>query len=213
MTSKFMKRFFIIGFLFLLIGCDYSQHYIVSDDQIYVESDPIQKKVFHEESVFMSLGKRNVTISPKAEYILQGIIRSKKFYHDGLKSEIAPLDLAIVWGGLAGEEIPKDIRIWQSNRWYYWRYSADSPYQNDYIIPHSSNNHIIPANDTILMGMEKIKNGDIVKLSGYLVNVDVDQEGKIIFWWHSSLTRGDIGNASCEVFYVKELQIGDKLFY
>ena len=73
------------------------------------------------------------------------------------------------------------------------------------ISQHSSNNHIIAANGDIEMKVWSIRRGDHVRLKGYLVNLDGNGDGGKTYHWHSSTTRNDTGNHSCEVFYVTEV--------
>jgi hypothetical protein len=52
--------------------------------------------------------------------------------------------------------------------------------------------------------IKEIRNGDIVQLSGSLVNVVSESDG----WrWKSSQTRNDTGKGACELIWVESLQI------
>jgi hypothetical protein len=68
----------------------------------------------------------------------------------------------------------------------------------------SANMHLIPANDAVSSVIREIRNGDIIELSGSLVNVISEDDG----WrWKSSQTRNDTGNGACELIWVESLQI------
>ena len=57
-----------------------------------------------------------------------------------------------------------------------------------------------------------VKEGDRIRLLGFLVNVDgVEESGRKV-WWRTSLSRSDEGNHSCEVFWVTEVQEGNKIY-
>ena len=75
-----------------------------------------------------------------------------------------------------------------------------------------ANTHLIPASDNIRKAMRFARKGDTVKLDGYLVNVEALKDGTIKSTWHSSTSREDKGNGACEILYVKNLQIGDRIY-
>ncbi len=52
--------------------------------------------------------------------------------------------------------------------------------------------------------MAKIREGDIVEISGSLVNVKSISDG---WYWNSSQTREDTGSGACELIFVKSLNI------
>jgi len=64
--------------------------------------------------------------------------------------------------------------------------------------------HLIPANETVASEIRKIRKGDIIELSGSLVNVTAASDG----WrWLSSKTRYDTGNGACELIWVNSLRV------
>ena len=63
--------------------------------------------------------------------------------------------------------------------------------------------HIIPANDSIARQLDKVNEGQLVRFSGYLVNLE-RADGWL---WQSSLTRNDTGGGACELVWVKEFEI------
>ena len=67
-----------------------------------------------------------------------------------------------------------------------------------------SNNHIIPANKKVRRLIKKIKEWDVVRLKWYLVYVHFQTKQ----WYrerHSSMSRDDRWDHSCEVFYVTDV--------
>jgi hypothetical protein len=63
--------------------------------------------------------------------------------------------------------------------------------------------HMVPADAAIRGRLQDIRRGDIVRVRGYLV--DVDHESG--FHWRTSLSREDSGNGACELIYVERIQI------
>jgi hypothetical protein len=60
--------------------------------------------------------------------------------------------------------------------------------------------HLIPANNTILNQIRKVRPGQVVELEGFLVSVEAEEGWK----WNSSLSRTDTGSGSCEVVWVDD---------
>jgi hypothetical protein len=124
---------------------------------------------------------------------------------------MSPIDLVIVWGKLAGHEYSRYITYNQSNRWYFYQYKAGSPFDNSFVISHSANNHIIPANENILEAVKTIGETDEVVLEGVLVNIKGTDRGQTVTW-NTSLSRMDTGDGSCELIYVTKVRIGTKVY-
>jgi hypothetical protein len=160
---------------------------------------------------FFADEETQLNIVPLEKYTLTGMVVSKKHYSTGWNAKVVPYDLAIVWGRLMEPDCLKTVDYWQSNRWYYYRWSKDFPIDQNYIIAHSANNHIISANSHILKAIEKINKNKRVTLEGYLVNLDGKNENRTI-WWHSSLSRTDSGDGACELFYVDKAIIDGKIY-
>jgi len=101
---------------------------------------------------------------------------------------------------MSDEKILNQIEITQSGRWYRWR-TESFPIPRREIETHSANMHMIPADEEIKEALQDIREGEIVTIEGYLVQVS----GKNSFRWRSSLTRKDTGAHACELVFVKSL--------
>ncbi|MGB9715435.1 MAG: hypothetical protein ACPL1G_03390 [Thermodesulfovibrionales bacterium] len=202
---------FLSLFSFVIIGCDKPQVTDQDSLEIDVSQEPSQSKYTSDFKIIRKTKDYEFVITPVAEYKISAIVVGKKSYNDGWHSEIAPLDLVLAWGKLAETETNKYITFSQSNRWYFYEYKENCPFNNNYIATHSANNHIIPADENIFKAIKAIKKKEKVYLEGYLVNVSGSYRGRN-FWWKSSLTRKDSGDGSCEVFYVKKVKIGTDVY-
>jgi hypothetical protein len=206
-----LSSFFIL-FLLFSTGCDKPQVTGEESGEINVSQEPVQIKFTSDEpSVLKIEGNSEFTISPVAEYKIAAVVVSKKRYHDGWRADVAPIDLATVWGKLAGPGYDRYISFSQHDRWYFYENKSGSPFNSSYVIAHSANNHIIPADENILKAVKTIEESEKVFLEGFLVNVKGRRKGEN-FWWNSSLKRTDTGDSSCEVFYVKKVRIGTKVY-
>ena len=136
--------------------------------------------------------------------------RDDEDYDDGsLSGTIAPKDVALAWGAVAEYNDRIDFNWEQSNRWYYWHVNDVGVLGpvggEDGVSTHSANTHLIPADSRVKDDVMKIKQGDHIKLTGYLVNVDGSKPDGQTFYWYSSTTRDDTGDGACEVMYVESV--------
>lgn len=146
------------------------------------------------------------TIKPLATFKCNALVLSSKRYRVGKESKISPVDLALGWGPMSSGKVVNQIKVSQSWRWYRWRVKK-YPIPKREIIQNSANMHIIPADNKVEKIVKSIKKGDIVTFSGFLVEVVAPNAR----WrWKSSLTRNDSGNFSCELVFVKDINIVQK---
>jgi hypothetical protein len=76
------------------------------------------------------------------------------------------------------------------------------PIARQTIIEHSANTHVVPADTLVAAELKRLRVGQVVHLSGYLVS-GVRDDGAYI---NTSLTRSDSGPGSCEVMLVEEVE-------
>jgi hypothetical protein len=146
---------------------------------------------------------KNFNIQPIARFVIRARVLSRKTYGLGPEHALSPLDLAMGGGPMSDSFNLDRIKITQGGRWYRYRYSFDDPpaISPGEIAAHSANMHMIPANDAVEKDLRRIRKGDVVELTGYLVSVTGDNG----FTWASSVTRLDTGNRSCEIVYVEKV--------
>jgi len=145
----------------------------------------------------------NYTITELADFRIKAKVLSKKNYFMGREADLSPTDLTLGWGNLSDESILEHIEISQSGRFYRWRVKS-FPVPRREIETSSANMHLIPATDIVKRVIKEIRNGDIIELSGSLVNVQSDSDG---WHWKSSQTRTDTGKDACELIWVDQLKI------
>ena len=198
-------------FLYLMTGCDRPTLTEVELDKIDTSQNPIQKSYKSDEPIIKEFKNGQFTIIPLAEYKISGVVVSKETYSSDWDGEVSPIDLAIAWGKLAEPENNRNITYSQGYRWYHYQWRKGSPVDHSYVISHSSNNHIIPANENIDRAIKTIKRNDRVFLKGFLVNLKGTHKGQTVTW-NTSLSRTDIDNGSCELLYVSHVRIETKVF-
>jgi hypothetical protein len=62
--------------------------------------------------------------------------------------------------------------------------------------------HVIPANDDVARALSRVREGDRLRMDGWLVEVDAPDG----WTWRSSTTREDSGDGACEVVYACSLR-------
>jgi hypothetical protein len=201
----------IILFLCILSGCNRPKLTGVESDEIDISQDPIQASYKSDEPIIREIKDGHFTMTPVAEFKISGMVVGKETYSSGWDGEISPVDLAIVWGKLAKPEYDEYITYRQRNRWYFYQYKPGSPFDNSFVISHSANNHIIPANENINEAVKTIGKKDMVVFEGFLVNIKGTYKGQPVIW-NTSLSRKDTGNGSCELFYVSKIRIDTRVY-
>ena len=164
---------------------------------VLVPEYPVQQPLAAPEPI----GVDAFTLTPRAALRVRARVLSREDYYLGDESGLSPVDLALGWGVMSDQSVLDRIRITQGGRWYFTRYENPAPIPDPEIIRHSANMHIIPANDWVNDRIDDVRDGDVVQLRGYLVDVD-RSDG---FRWRTSLTREDTGGGSCEIFYVEQV--------
>lgn len=142
-------------------------------------------------------------ITGLAKFHIKAKVLSKKNYNIGREADISPTDLALGWGNMSDESVLDKIEISQSGRFYRWHVES-FPIPRNEIETHSANMHLIPINDSVKNSIDKVQQGDIVEISGDLVEVVSSSDS----WrWKSSQTRNDTGKGACELILVENLRI------
>ncbi|MFC1887267.1 hypothetical protein ACFLYK_00485 [Candidatus Cloacimonadota bacterium] len=172
--------------------------------EIVTDSDPIQLEQEGFKPITIDMRRGSVTLQPVAEYKIAGKVLSKKKYGSTWSAKVAPYDLAIGWASLTNSEYIDKLKFSQWGRFYFFKYEYNVPFREDYIIEHSSNNHIIPATDNLKKLLFHIKTDYLIEMEGYLVDISGKISNKPVTW-KTSLKRDDTGNGSCELFYVNKI--------
>jgi hypothetical protein len=180
-------------------------------EHIEVMKDPCQIMLNRDTTITKQIKNGEFIITLIADYTLSGIVACKQHFSGGWAAEIAPYDLTFYWGKITQEYVRKHISFSHSGRWYHYRYSGECPVSNRYIIEHTSNSHIVPANENVWRAVGIIKTGAPVLLQGYLIDINGVYKDDP-YWWYTSRTRTDTGAHSCEVFYVTGVQIGYDIY-
>lgn len=194
--------------VFVLCAVSYGAYYYWShqainhpDGQIIAASDPEQSSTSDPEFTF-----KQYTITPLQDFQITARVLSAEHYSMDAGADLVPVDLALGWGRMSDTAVINQLNISQSGRFYRYHYNFPAPIPPHEIVTHSANMHMIPSNDFIAKQLNQVKNGQIVHLTGNLVEAKDLQK----HWtWRSSLTREDSGGGACELIWVKSLYVTD----
>jgi hypothetical protein len=163
------------------------------------QSEPLQTDL--EDSPTVVHGRWILT--PRARYDITARILSREDYSFDAISDLVPEDLALGWGPMSDNRVLDAFEITQSVRFYSWRPKRQLPIPRKDVIEHSANTHVIPADPSIRLQLERLRTGQVVHLTGELVD-GVRDDGR---WIHTSLTRSDSGPGACEVMLVEQVDV------
>jgi hypothetical protein len=178
---------------------DWSQRPVVHAAGVLVPEQPRQS----DSDTAPPFTLEDYVVTPRAAFRIRARVLSRKDYWLGSEADLSPVDLALGWGPMSDQAVLDRIEISQSGRWYFTQYELPAPLANADIIRHSANMHLIPANDYVRSRLKDVREGDVIRIRGQLVDVD-NAEG---FTWRTSTRRDDTGGGSCEIIYVEQVQL------
>ncbi len=203
-TSKSMKRLLIGGAILAGLWLTFGRTkppQVVEAPPPAVVSAGSEREAPRQDSIARPhvFSMNGYELRTLAQFGLTARALSVTDYRMGRESDLSPLDIAFGWGRMSEPPVSDRLSISQSNRWYYWRFEGEPPIPPREIETSSANMHLIPADAGVARALGKIRKGQIVKLSGYLVEI----KAKDGWSWRSSMTRDDTGQGSCEVIFVQ----------
>jgi hypothetical protein len=186
----------LIAIALLWLGYRHFTAPIVYPPGVLIASDPEQTDLPNESSIQHG----DFQLKPLAHFSIDARLLHAKRYRWDHQSALVPVDLAVGWGRMSDQSVLDQIKITQSMRFYWYEYRLPPPIPQDEIARHSTNIHIIPANDAIASACESLHAGELIHLEGELV----EATGPGIGNWRSSLRRDDTGNGACELLLVEK---------
>lgn len=148
-----------------------------------------------------TLQRGDVTLHTRAHFALTARVLSREDYRFDAGASLAPTDLALGWGRMSDNAVLSRIDIRQSGRFYYWHVDA-FPIPRREIETSSANMHLIPADEGVRRAMERVRQGELVHIEGFLVDASRPDGWR----WRTSLSREDTGNGACELVFVETLE-------
>lgn len=172
---------------------------IVQKPGILAPDEPVQTEPPPGKTSWKS---GNHQIIPLAFYQIKARVLHKERYRWDPVSDLAPLDLGVGWGIMSDEQNASRSEFSNANRFLNWHYEgADFP--GELASRCIANMHLLPANPAIRSRLLDFRQGEIVQLSGYLVQVRSPGRSP----WSSSLNRLDTGDGACEIMWVESAMV------
>jgi hypothetical protein len=168
-------------------------------DGVLASADPIQVDVANGEQT--KLGRW--TLTTRASYHITARILSLDRYRFDRLSSLIPEDLALGWGPMSDNRILAHMEIYQNDRFYFWHTLPAAPITRDSVIVHSANTHVIPSDPLVARQLSRLRPGEVVTLSGDLVDGLRDDGARI----KTSMVRTDTGAGACEVMLVRDVEL------
>lgn len=172
------------------------------DGMITAASDPDQSSTSDSDFTY-----KRYAIKPLKDFKIVARVLSAEHYSLDAGADLVPVDLALGWGRMSETAVINQLNISQSGRFYRYTYNLPAPIPPNEIVTHSANMHMIPSNDLIAKQLNDVRVGQIVHLTGNLVEAKDLQKN---WTWRSSLTREDSGGGACELIWVKQLYVTDR---
>ncbi|HEY6643810.1 hypothetical protein [Povalibacter sp.] len=141
-------------------------------------------------------------IAPQARFDISARVLSVEPYRVDGGAKLSPIDFAVGWGPMSDSAVLSHFRIKQGSR-FFTIYPDESAIDLGTALLGAANMHLIPASQRVRKQLESVRAGNVVQLTGYLVNVS-RADG---YTWNTSLTRKDTGAGACELFYVEEVAV------
>ena len=153
----------------------------------------------------LTFEKAGAAITAQASFDIHARVLSRENYYMDPGAKLSPVDLALGWGRMSDSAVIDKLSISQFGRFYFWS-ASELPMEESEISRSSANMHLIPATSSVERAIKRVRVGDLVHFSGYLVNAQMPGGGT----WNSSLTRNDVGNGACELVWVEQFEIGPR---
>ncbi|MGD8998814.1 MAG: hypothetical protein PVF75_00245 [Granulosicoccaceae bacterium] len=191
-------RWFVLAVILVGTYQYFNTRALQQPDGVLAPEAPVQRAL----SNAAAFTQDEFLILPQAEFEITARVLSKENYRFGREAELSPIDLALGWGRMSDQQVLDKFEISQSGRFYFWRVK-EYPIPRQEIIASSANMHMVPASDEVHEVLGDVREGHVVRLRGYLVNV----RGKDGWHWNTSLQRTDTGNGACELIWVEQAEI------
>lgn len=161
---------------------------------------PVQRPLGPKDPKFFK--KENWSILPLEKYSIRARVLSRERYLNDGSSDISPVDFALGWGPMSDNKNLDGVSIKQRHRWFF---VGDTRADQITDMHFAANTHIIPADEEVRKAVLSVREGHVIEAEGYLVECIQGNNPP----WRSSLSRTDVGDGACEIFYVESISILD----
>ena len=184
--------------------------------------DPIQIDLDGSESKTISGDGWSAELYYLAKYDIVGMVVDPTRFDNKRGAtafdKMMPMDFGILYGYSAQHRNWFDFSHKRRTLIPKWRMTPNADEYNSGMINHTlTNNHIITDDADMRKRLYKVKEGEVVRIKGYLVsgNVYDTKTGRLDQGFASSLSRDDSNGlfqhkTTCEIIYITDLEILEK---
>jgi len=168
---------------------------------IVAPDDPVQTNL-DPPTTFSA---KDHTFVRRARYEITARVLRKEIYRIDGGADLAPVDLGVGWGAMSDTQVVDQLEFSQMGRFLFWKPKdwKSFPLTVPQLISHAAQIHAVPADASIEHKLRKLRPGQIIHLSGYLVDV----RGPGGFTWNTSLRRDDTGAGACEIMWIERVAL------
>lgn len=192
------KDILLGGFLFFCLYQLFGSGDIERKPGLWAPEAPLQVEV----SGVKPWKFKGFVITPRASWDATGRVLHTNRYYIGTEAKLSPLDIGIGWGRMSDGAILNKIRFGHRRRYLTWR-SDEWPLEFQEVNSSASNMHCIPATKSLERRLKRVEIDDLVRITGYLVNV-ARPDG---WHWNTSLSRTDQAGGACELVWVENVVV------
>ena len=167
---------------------------------VLVKGEPTQSAISNEQAEPWAHGAYRMRAL--ARFDITARLLSRKFYNSDEISDLTPIDFAVGWGPMSDQAVLDRVSVWQTGRFFFWKYQNPPPIPKEDVISHATNMHLIPSNPEVAAQLKTVRTGDLFHLRGLLVEAVKPGLNPV----RSSLTRTDTGKGACEVVWVESVE-------
>jgi hypothetical protein len=165
---------------------------------VIAEADPAQEPL--AQPLFFE--REGYRFEARARFSAKARVLGTERYRFDRMADFSPVDFALGWGRMSDSARLDQLSLSQAQRFYFWRV-VSFPLPRAEIVAHSANMHMIPADGAVKRELLRARPGQLVRFSGYLVDVT----GRDGISMKTSLSRTDTGPGSCEIVWVESLEL------
>lgn len=173
-------------------------------DPALAAEDPAQEALEGAEDIVLEAKGHELVLTPRARYRITGYAAEVSRTLLDEWDFAMPMDVALVWGPVADPAVLRRLKFHLSGRYVSYFYEGAAPAAA--LPTHIANNHLIPADEDVAERLDEVRIGDLVTLTGQLVDVEIREGARSVFKARTSLQRGDTGSGACEILYVEDVE-------
>ncbi len=217
-TSGYRKAAAIYKIAFLALTAVFVVCYFTRDSLSGIDDidpsllqAPTQKEASNADPVTIEHDDYRLTLIPRYDYVLSGLIVSKDDYSMfGLsRGNVFMEDLCMIWGANVSSRVYQKSGVSFEHHGNVCYAQWKGPYS---IIGNElSNNHILTTDENLLSAFDDLERGDQVRISGQLVDVQMtplNNRGALrAGLLKTSTSRDDGGYGACEIIRASKLEV------